>query len=138
MSSFFLTNDLMIKVADKLISSQIKGVKFRKMIWKVSQISLNSEAASFIETALRHVCSPVNLLHIFRIPFPKNTSGWLLLWIERLTSSTAIFIRILQLNHFHKRHYLLFCTVYISILLCQRDLKCRYWVGLRKKIGWLP
>ena len=26
-----------------------------------------------------HGCSPVNLLHNFRIPFPKNTSGWLLL-----------------------------------------------------------
>ena len=24
-------------------------------------------------------CSPVNLLHIFRTPFPKNTYGWLLL-----------------------------------------------------------
>ena len=24
-------------------------------------------------------CSPVNLMHIFRIPFPKNTSEWLLL-----------------------------------------------------------
>ena len=28
---------------------------------------------------LRHGCSPVNLLHIFRTPFPKNTSGWLFL-----------------------------------------------------------
>ena len=28
---------------------------------------------------LRHGCSPVKLLHIFRTPFPKNTSGWLLL-----------------------------------------------------------
>ena len=27
----------------------------------------------------RHECSPVNLLHIFRAPFPKNTSGQLLL-----------------------------------------------------------
>ena len=26
-------------------------------------------------------CSPVNLLHIFRAPFPINTSGWLLLEI---------------------------------------------------------
>ena len=34
---------------------------------------------NFIEIALRHGCSPVNLLHIFRTPFPKNTSGWLLL-----------------------------------------------------------
>ena len=24
-------------------------------------------------------CSPVNLLHIFRTPFPRDTSGWLLL-----------------------------------------------------------
>ena len=29
--------------------------------------------------ALWHGCSPVNLLHIFRTPFLKNTSGWLLL-----------------------------------------------------------
>ena len=26
-----------------------------------------------------HGCSPVNLLHIFRTPFPRNTSRWLLL-----------------------------------------------------------
>ena len=31
-----------------------------------------------IETALRHECSSVNLLHIFRTPFPNNTSGRLL------------------------------------------------------------
>ena len=30
----------------------------------------------FIEIALRHGCSPVNLPHIFGKPFPKNTSGW--------------------------------------------------------------
>ena len=34
---------------------------------------------SFIEIALRHGCSPVNLLHIFRILFPKSTYGGLLL-----------------------------------------------------------
>ena len=33
----------------------------------------------FIEIALRHWCSAVNLLHIFRAPFPRNTSGWLLM-----------------------------------------------------------
>ena len=27
----------------------------------------------------RHGCSPVNLLHVFRTPFPKNTSEGLLL-----------------------------------------------------------
>ena len=34
---------------------------------------------NFIEIVLRHGCSPVNLQHIFRTPFPKNTSGGLLL-----------------------------------------------------------
>ena len=32
-----------------------------------------------IEITLQHGCSPVNLLHILRIPFPRNTSRWLLL-----------------------------------------------------------
>ena len=30
---------------------------------------------NFIEIALWHGCSPVNLLHIFRTPFPKKTCG---------------------------------------------------------------
>ena len=36
---------------------------------------------NFIEIVLRHGCSPVKLLHIIRTPFPKNTSGPLLLLI---------------------------------------------------------
>ena len=43
-----------------------------------SAISIKLQS-NFIEIALRHGCSPVNLLHIFRTPFHKNTSGWLLL-----------------------------------------------------------
>ena len=35
--------------------------------------------SNFIEIALRHGCSTVNLLYIFRTPFPRNTSGRLLL-----------------------------------------------------------
>ena len=34
---------------------------------------------NFIEIALWHGCSPVNLLNIFKTPFYKNTSDWLLL-----------------------------------------------------------
>ena len=34
---------------------------------------------NFIEIILRHMCTHVNLLHIFRTPFYKNTCGWLLL-----------------------------------------------------------
>ena len=41
-----------------------------------SVISIKLQS-SFIEIALRHVWSPVNLLHIFRTTFSKNISGWL-------------------------------------------------------------
>ena len=37
------------------------------------------KASNFIGIALWRGCSPVNLLYIFRTPFPKNTSRWVLL-----------------------------------------------------------
>ena len=40
-----------------------------------SKVALQS---NFVEITVRHGFSPVNLLHIFRIPFTRNTSGWLL------------------------------------------------------------
>ena len=42
---------------------------------------------NFIRIALRHGCSAVNFLHIFRTPFLKNTSGRLLLTIVNVFSS---------------------------------------------------
>ena len=51
--------------------------------WGVISIKLQS---SFMETTLRHGCSPVNLLYIFRTPFPKNTPGLLLLYKLSLIS----------------------------------------------------
>ena len=41
---------------------------------RVITIKLQS---NLFEITLRHVRSPVNLLHIFRTPFPKNTYGGL-------------------------------------------------------------
>ena len=35
--------------------------------------------ANFIEIAFWHGYSLVDLQHIFRTPFPRNTSGWLFL-----------------------------------------------------------
>ena len=52
-----------------------------------SVISIN------LKIILRYGCFPVNLLHIFRTPFLKNTSGWLLLYIicrERWTQICAV------------------------------------------------
>ena len=41
----------------------------------------NKVVYNFIEIALWYRYSSVNLLHIFRAPFPKNTSEWLLLTV---------------------------------------------------------
>ena len=43
-----------------------------------SVISIKLQS-NIIEIALRHGCSPVNLLHIFRTPFLRNTSERMLL-----------------------------------------------------------
>ena len=43
------------------------------------ELPCRSVLCNFIEIALRHGCSLINLLHVFRTPFPKNTSGELLL-----------------------------------------------------------
>ena len=43
-----------------------------------SVISIKMQS-KFIEITLRHECSPVNLLHIFRKTVSKNIPGWLFL-----------------------------------------------------------
>ena len=50
----------------------------------------NKVARNFIEIALRHGCSPVNLLHIFRPRFPKNTFGRLLLYIINFAMNVTL------------------------------------------------
>ena len=47
---------------------------------------------NFIEITLRHGCSPINLLHIFRATFPTNTSArGLLLVFYILVNSKEVF-----------------------------------------------
>ena len=41
-----------------------------------------AKQSNFIEITLRHRCSPVNLMDIFRALFHKNTYGWLLLYFS--------------------------------------------------------
>ena len=57
--------------------------------------------SNFIEIALRHGCSPVNLLHIFRTPFTKNRFGRLLLnfpnGVDTFTKYTLFFYKIQQI-----------------------------------------
>ena len=51
---------------------------FRGVFEKSCSGNIQQLASNFIEITLRYGCSPVNLLHIFRIAFLKNTSEWLL------------------------------------------------------------
>ena len=69
--------------------SQITGVhsshrQYCKTIY-LQVIESNKLLSSVIEIALRHGCSPVNWLHIFRTPFLKNTSGRLVLYLHSWT-----------------------------------------------------
>ena len=50
----------------------------------------------FIEMTLRHGCSSVNLLHVFRTPFTKNTSGRLLLHTDCLSSPKGSSIKYIR------------------------------------------
>ena len=65
-------------------------VFLEKMFWKyAANLKENTHAAVwFRQITLRHGCSPVNLLYIFRTPFLKNTSGWLLLLISSKSYET--------------------------------------------------
>ena len=62
---------------------------------------------------LRHGCSPVNLVHIFRPPFPKNTSGWLLLpWTLLYTLDSLLLPR----KHFHSYQLFYDFTLFLEHL----------------------
>ena len=82
-----------------------------------SVISIKLQS-NFTKTTLRHGCSPVNLLLIFRTPFPSNTSGWLLLkgrscnsW--NIEAEAEIFLR--KLKMFYGKHLRGGITVYLII-----------------------
>ena len=47
---------------------------------KIVQLEIEIEIK--IKIAFRHGCSPVNLLHIFRTPFSKNTPGELFMLVN--------------------------------------------------------
>ena len=58
---------------------------YKKVFWKyVANLQGAKLQRDFIEMVLWNGCSPVNLLNIFRTPFPKNTLGGLLLNFEVL------------------------------------------------------
>ena len=67
----------------KLIFSHFNGAIQFSQIKTGHYIKRTKEEGLFTTSRLRGGCFPVNLLHIFRKPFPENTSEWLLLLIYR-------------------------------------------------------
>ena len=65
-------------ISEKTLRTEDFGSNsYRKQPWR-SVISIKLQS-NFVEITLRHECSPVHLLYIFRTPFPENTSSGLLL-----------------------------------------------------------
>ena len=78
-------------------------VFYKKRSWKFCKIHRTEAAAqrcsevfNFIEITIGHGCSPVNLLHIFRTPFPKNPPERLLLIGEHVCQN-LLFNRVVGL-----------------------------------------
>ena len=67
------------KVLRKMCSENMQQFTGENQCRSVISIKLQS---SFIEIRFRYGCSPVDLLHIFRTPFYKSTSGGLLLSVK--------------------------------------------------------
>ena len=75
-----------------------------EVLWKYTA---NLQESNFIKITLRHGCSPVNLLHIFRTRFPGktsgNTSGWLLLNVGPYAELASLTIFPFQKNYIEQK-----------------------------------
>ena len=65
----------------------------------MSKCDFNKVQSNVIEIILRHVCSPVNLLHIFRTFFHNDTYRGLLLTRAHLGH---LFAKTLKINKFNR------------------------------------
>ena len=92
--------------------------KFTKKHSSRSVISIKLQS-NFIEITHRHGCSLVNLCHIFRKPFSKNTSGWLLLSLldkSRSWRPSTLFKR------FQSRYFPVYTSNFLKTLFYRRHL----------------
>ena len=70
------------KIFVLVIRKQSFNLFLGKGVLKICSKFTGEQKICFATLLNRHGCSPVNLLHIFRTPFSKNTSGGLLLVIH--------------------------------------------------------
>ena len=88
-------------VLRKRCSENMQPVYSRTPMPKMISIKFQSNS---IGIALRHRCSPVNLLHIFRTPFPTNTSLFLM--------TVSQYLGIIQIwRNLNEHHYWMSNTI---------------------------
>ena len=71
--------------------------------------------SNFIEITVRHVCSPVNLPHIFRAPFPRNAYGGVLLRVICF----SVRVHQLKIHVTHQRRRLLMFKKAIHLIFTE-------------------
>ena len=81
--SFFIINSKLRLLLSGMHRSGHPEVLLGKGILKIcSKFTGEHPCRSVTSIKLHlHGCSPVNLLHVFRTPFLRSTSGWLLLYV---------------------------------------------------------
>ena len=117
----------------------------------MSKCNFNKFANNFIEIALQQGCSPVNLLHIFKTPFLKSTSGLLLLCVNNynlpqaynfVKKQTLAGVFLWNLRNF-KEHLLLKntsvgCLCRISMIYCIQEYTAEYTMTVATRIySWV-
>ena len=77
----------------------------------------------------RHGCSPVNLQHIFRAPFPKNTSVWLLLYVVNSSNSNNLLLSVSSIKVSEVYMY--------NHLITRENFWSRFWINQERKLLFL-
>ena len=85
-----------------------------------------------ISIAIQHGCCPVNLLHIFRKPFPRNTSWWLL----RILLGTAVLRNLSEGLFPNVYHHVANCSEAILHITIQKIAKT-FQENLRGEAGFV-
>ena len=89
----FVYNDFTLRFGGELLLGMFFILSdFRRI--PVSNQSVNSIKlqSNYIEVARHYGYSPVNFLHLFRTPFPKNTSEGLLLVVEVIMAFSSLLL----------------------------------------------
>ena len=77
------TSECLLQVSNLFEALILSRIRFQILAPKFAIDSLQIQAdllqSNLTEITFWHGCSPANLLHIFRTPFPRNTSECLLL-----------------------------------------------------------